>query len=287
MASDDLPTFIVIGAMKAGTTSLARYLDEHPDVFVCRPKEPQFFTDYGTWERGETWYRGLFAEGRDAAARGEASTDYSKLPVHAGVVDRMAGVAPDVRIVYLVRDPIERIRSHYVHEVGHAGLRLPLADAIREDPCLVDFSRYAYQIAPYRERFGADRVLIVASEELRSNREATLDDVFRFVGVAPIASQLDLQAELNTGDSQLARTRRRNRLADVGARALRRAGVRSKLPAALRRRGYRAVTRPVVTEASLSTPDELRDELVRCFHDDIAELEAMAPGVTSRWPSRG
>ena len=167
MANDDLPTFIVIGAMKAGTTSLARYLDEHPDVFVCNPKEPQFFIESGTWDRGVAWYRELFAGGRDSIARGEASTDYSKLPRHSGVVDRIAAVAPDTRIVYSVRDPIERIRSHYVHEVAHMGLRQPLADAVRDDPNYVDFSRYAYQIAPYRERFGDERVQIVTSEDLR------------------------------------------------------------------------------------------------------------------------
>src|SRR4029079_2322923 len=109
MIRDDLPTFIVIGAMKAGTTSLARYLGEHPDVFVCSPKEPQFFIESGTWDRGVAWYRELFAGGRDSIARGEASTDYSKLPRHGGVVDRIAEVAPEARIVYLVRDPIERI----------------------------------------------------------------------------------------------------------------------------------------------------------------------------------
>jgi len=198
-------------------------------------------------------------------------------------VERMAGVVPDVRIVYLVRDPIERIRSHYVHEVGHMGLRKPLAEAIRDDPNYVDFSRYAYQIAPYRDRFGDDSVLIVPSEQLRSDRAGTLDAVFRFVGVAPIAATLDVHAELNTADNQRARTRHRNTFADIGARMLRLSGLRSRVPVTVRRRGYGAVTRSVVTDESLSIPDQLRREVLRRLHDDIAALEAMAPGVSDRW----
>jgi hypothetical protein len=283
MAHDDLPTFIVIGAMKAGTTSLARYLGEHPDVFVCRPKEPQFFIERGTWDRGVAWYRDLFADGRAATARGEASTDYSKLPAHAGVAERMAGVVPDARIVYLVRDPIERMLSQYVHEVGHMGLRQSAADAIHDDPRYVDLSRYAYQIAPYRERFGDDRVLIVASDALKSDRIATLDAVLRFIEVDPIAAQLDLRSELNTAGSQRARARQRNRVAEIGATALRRSGLRSMVPARLRRQGYQAVTRAVVGDENVTIPDELRHDVLQRLHDDIAELEALAPGVTASW----
>ena len=105
----------------------------------------------------------------------------------------------------------------------------------------------------------------------------------RFVGVAPIAARLDVHAQLNTGESQRERTRRPNRIAKLGAAALRRSGLRSLLPADVRGRGYRATTRSVLTDEMLALPDDLRRDVLQRLRDDIAELETIAPGVTKRW----
>src|SRR5438045_1060522 len=106
-----LPTFIMIGSMKSGTTSLASYLGAQPDVFMTTPKEPRYFCDPRNFQRGVEWYRALFAGGVAASVRGEASTHYSRAMEYPGVPQRMAHLVPDVQLLYLLRDPIERIVS--------------------------------------------------------------------------------------------------------------------------------------------------------------------------------
>ena len=108
-----LPNLIVIGAAKCGTTSLHAYLDEHPEIAMSREKELHFFVDRKNWGRGIEWYEAQF----DASApvRGESSPGYSAYPLYEGVAERMARVVPDAKLVYLVRDPVERVVSHYTH----------------------------------------------------------------------------------------------------------------------------------------------------------------------------
>src|SRR5438477_619745 len=97
-----LPTFVVIGAMKAGTVSLRHYLDEHPDVFLGRGGkfgEPNFFIAEGNWPRGRGWYESLFDGAGIAAAIGECSPSYTMAPAFRGVPERMAQLVPDPRLV--------------------------------------------------------------------------------------------------------------------------------------------------------------------------------------------
>src|SRR5215471_20286063 len=106
-----LPTFVVIGAMKAGTVSLRHYLDEHPSVFLGRGGmfgEPNFFIAEHNWPRGRGWYESLFDGAGRAAAIGECSPSYSMTHVYRGVPERMAQVVPEARLVYVVRDTARR-----------------------------------------------------------------------------------------------------------------------------------------------------------------------------------
>ena len=128
-----LPTFIVVGAMKAGTTALYRYLDAHPQVFMAEPKEIDFFVDGGTWSEGRAWYEDHFAAAGDALARGESSPNYSKVHIKPGVAERMAAMIPEARIVYLVRHPVERMRSMYLHQVAEGRERRPLSEALADN----------------------------------------------------------------------------------------------------------------------------------------------------------
>jgi hypothetical protein len=189
-----LPTFLVIGAMKAGTTSLYHYLREHPQIYMPKIKEVDFFTDGRNWRRGLEWYTGQFAEaGAGAIATGEASTTYTKFPHYPGVAERIASCVPDARLVYVVRHPVDRIRSHYQHRVAVGAEHLPVHRAVLENPIYVDYSRYAMQVERYLDRFPLERVLIVTSEELRRNRGGTVQRVFDFLGVATdwVPSTLD------------------------------------------------------------------------------------------------
>src|SRR5688572_24468381 len=112
-----LPNFFIIGAMKAGTTSLWQYLRRHPEIFMSKLKEPGYFTEELRWDQGIEWYRSLFDDAGSARAVGEASTSYTKWPRFAGIPARMHALVPEARLIYLVRDPGDRIRSHYIHNL--------------------------------------------------------------------------------------------------------------------------------------------------------------------------
>ena len=180
----DLPTFIVIGAMKAGTTSLYHYLRHHEQVFMPRVKELDFFVADHNWTRGLDWYRRQFADAGDAVARGEASTLYTKYPEHRGVPRRIATLLPEVRLIYVVRDPLVRLRSHYQHRVMTGAEVDPPEVALFTNPVYLDCSRYAMQLEQYLDHFSREQILMVTSEALRTDRRATVQGVYRFLGVS-------------------------------------------------------------------------------------------------------
>jgi hypothetical protein len=107
-----LPTFLVIGAMKAGTSTLARALAQHPQVFVPRAKEVHFFDHH--FGRGLDWYRAWFEEAGAVPAVGEASPTYMH---NEGAWLRMARTLPDARLIAILRDPGDCAYSHYWHNV--------------------------------------------------------------------------------------------------------------------------------------------------------------------------
>lgn len=178
-----LPNFLVIGAMKAGTTSLYHYLKEHPQVFMAPVKELDFFAPLGNWDRGLAWYRAKFAGSESSVAVGEASTAYSKYPLVDGVPDRIAQLLPDCRFVYVVRNPIDRIRSHFQHRVSIGAERAVFSEAIERDPRYVSCSRYALQIERYLEYFRRNQILLITAEDLLHSRAPTMREVYAFLGV--------------------------------------------------------------------------------------------------------
>src|SRR5207244_732601 len=108
-----LPNFLMIGSMKAGTTSLYEYLRTHPQVFMSERKELDYFTTGIDRGLDRDWYEGCFERADGARAVGEASTGYTKFPTHRDVAARVAALLPDVRLIYMIRNPIERMRSQW------------------------------------------------------------------------------------------------------------------------------------------------------------------------------
>jgi hypothetical protein len=188
-----LPTFVVIGAMKAGTVSLSHYLDEHPDVFLGRGGrfgEPNFFVAEQNWARGRGWYESLFEGAGSAAALGECSPGYAMAPLFGGVPERMAQVVPKARLVYVVRDPIARMRSMYMHQVSAGRERRRPEEALLDDRYLGP-SRYGFQLAAFLDHFDRGQVLVIASEVLRDRPREAVSAVFEHLGVDPAAVDLD------------------------------------------------------------------------------------------------
>jgi hypothetical protein len=286
-AGTRLPTFLVIGAMKSGTTSLFHYLQDHPEIFMSPLKEVDFFAAEANWGRGLDWYRRQF-DGAEPGVRaiGEASTSYSKYPEYAGVPERIAEILPDVRLVYVVRDPIERIRSHYQHRSLVGAERAPLEEAVLADPRYVDCSRYAFQIEQYLRVFPRERLLVVASEDLRSDREATIRRIYGFLGVDPSHVPSTLEREFYRTDERAAyppfvwwvrRTVKRYVPAGKRAKEL----IDLVLPRSLGRlRGADKEASPAPTSP---IPDDVRAQLEDRLRDDVSALAPFMPEGFDGW----
>jgi hypothetical protein len=180
------PGFFIIGAMKSGTTSLHQYLAQHPDVFMSEPKEPGFFVEELMWSRGLNWYLGLFAGAGGACVLGESSTHYTKLPTYQGVAERIRHFNPDACFVYVMRDPLDRMVSHYWHNVRTLHLeaeRRPFAQAVREDVTYAAYGDYAMQLEPYLSLFGRNRVLTLTFEALVAEPARVVSDVCTWLGL--------------------------------------------------------------------------------------------------------
>lgn len=161
-----LPDFLIIGAMKAGTTTLFRWLASHPGCALPAVKEPHFFSRDDRYARGVDWYCSHF---RDTGGRltGEASASYTDPGVVETVAGRIAALVPDVRLVFVARQPEARLRSHYVHEVQRRRERRPFRLAVEQpDSPYVARSGYAQCLGPFLERFARDRLLVLTTELL-------------------------------------------------------------------------------------------------------------------------
>lgn len=183
--SDRFPDFVVIGAMKSGTTSLYGYLDDHPDVWVSHPKELDFFLDRGNWHRGTDWYLNHFTEAPTDAVLGEVSPSYSQTHLYPEVPKRMAALVPTAKLVYIVREPVQRIRSMYAHLVIDGLESHPIDDAVKRNQDYVETSRYAARIASFEPAFSEGRLQVITTEQLKAKPVDTLDAVASFIGVRP------------------------------------------------------------------------------------------------------
>ncbi len=176
------PDYIVIGAMKCGTSTLAAQLGAQAGVFMTEPKEPNYFSDDAIYAQGPDWYAGLFADATPGDLTGEASTHYTKRPELPQTLARMQAVLPEVRLVYMIRDPMARLVSHYIHEWSQRVLTDPLETALETHGPLVDYGRYGYQIAPFIEAYGADAICLTSLERWKRDPDAELLRVARHIG---------------------------------------------------------------------------------------------------------
>ncbi len=198
--------FLIVGAQKAGTSALASFLHQHPEICMSVPKEVHLFDapDYaGDWTPAQIdeRYRPYFAHCDAGTLRGEATPIYLFLPAIAAELQRYN---PDLKLIVLLRDPVERAISHYYMEKNRDKEHLPLWLALlcepfrlrrREDTTHVDshLRRHSYrrrglysiQLRNLYRSFDRDQVLVIRAEDLRQRHDAVLRHVFTFLGVSP------------------------------------------------------------------------------------------------------
>lgn len=262
-----LPDFVVIGAMKGGTTSLYEYLKQHPDIGMSDMKELNYFVEEQNLVRGRDWYESQF----NGAARlhGEASPNYSKYPTFAGVPERMHDLIPNVRLIYILRDPIARIVSHYTHNyiAGRENQRIDEALSGSGGEHYVACSRYFMQIEQFQQYFPSDALLVTTLEDLTRQPVETMERIFEFLGVDDtFAKQIDYRAHWET-----ASRRRRNRFGQYLKVARETLPVTPSLPSPVARLLTRA-SRDAVEKPTLSP--ELEAKLVAQLSDDVERLRS-------------
>jgi hypothetical protein len=178
------PDFIVIGAMKSATTTLHEQLARQPGVFMSRPKEPNFFSDNENYARGWGWYSSLFRPASGSELCGESSTHYSKFPTYPRTVDRMVRDLPHLKLIYLIRHPIERLISQYVHEITTGRITTGIGEAVDRHPEMIEYSRYSMQLQPYVDAYGFENILPVFFPRLVYHSQAELDRIGCFLDCA-------------------------------------------------------------------------------------------------------
>ncbi len=283
-----LPNLVVIGAMKCGTSALHSYLALHPEIAMSARKELDFFVDgeiaqgadlafdeedlrvehtgEHNWSRGRGWYERQFSD--RAPVRGESSPSYTA-PWNPAVAERMAEVLDRPKLVFLVRDPLERSVSNYEHQRALGRERRTIDEALRNfNGPYVARSRYALAIAPFLERFPRDDLLVLTQEELRERRRATVGSVYRFAGVddsfwSPAVERERYGGEAKGGGARLAR-----RIAGRPG-----AAVARRLPDGVKWRLERLLSRRAAAERQALDP-VLRGELAAFLREDVARFAA-------------
>jgi len=255
-----IPNLIVIGAQDAGTHVLNRHLAAHPDVEL-RGVDSRFFTSDRSWSHGIEAYRGLF-EGR-AKICGECAPSCTRYPRIDGVPTRIHAALPDVRMIYLICDPIERIISSWMWRVEQGrerrSFRAALA-SVRDNP-YVDGSRYHLQLEQYWKQFPASQLQVLVLEDLLRTPRQTMLPVWEFLGLDPAQPEAALpqQSEARGAD--------------------RRAPAQETLTAWLRR--LLGVEIPEPTRPLVGV--DLRFQLQSALSDDVARLRASTGLALEHW----
>lgn len=188
-----LPNFIICGAQKGGTTALYAYLREHPEIFLPPKKEIHYFDL--NYHRGIEWYekhfRGVTSEHK---AIGEASPLYMYLEE---VPERIYEILSDVKLIFILRNPVDRAYSHYWHEVKLGYEWLPFEEAIKKERdrlsedtlfnkqhySYLDRGKYIEQLRRYRKYFSKEQMLILINDDIKRNPEKTMGRIFKFLNV--------------------------------------------------------------------------------------------------------
>jgi len=198
------PHFIILGGMKCGSTALYQYLIQHPDIVGASVKEVHFFDN--RFDRGLSWYRKHFPLKASLGSRltGEASPSYI---FHPAVAERIKLVLPDVKLIVLLRNPVDRAYSHYHHTLRKGYEKLSFKDAIESEPerlngererILADasyrsptFAAFSYvtrgiyweQLERYYQHFDRSQILVLKSEDLFYDPQSVTNRVSAFLGL--------------------------------------------------------------------------------------------------------
>lgn len=285
-----LPDFFIIGAAKCGTTTLYRHLCRHPKIYMSTPKEVSFFCDDDIYAKGMEWYARLFVDAQADQLCGEASTTYSRWPFYKASAERLACAQPNARLIYILRDPADRLYSFYGHRMRE-DVTTTFEDFVAKTPEAVDSGRYMTQLKQYLQYFSEDQILVLFTEDLRKNPQATLDKTRDFLGLQAYDFLSDGPIKANEGGGKyFAAATLTNSISTFkktpGLNWLLRC-----LPPGLRQAGYQWLANGPIgmklrrrhqERLSPITP-QLRKEILELYQEDIEELEEFTGRCLTAW----
>ena len=272
------PDFLIIGTARSGTTTLHTWLAGHPAIYMYPGKEPHFFSQDGVWARGLGWYGDLFAPARPGQLLGEGSTSYSDPEYSERAAERIARVIPDARLIYLLRHPVERLRSDLEHQIRQGRELRPVADAAADpDAPHALRSHYFACLQPFARRFDRAQICVIRFEDLVAAPYAAWGSVLAHLGVEPVPAPATVH---NAGAEQpdAAWLMRRLRRSPLGP-------LTRRLPASVRTAVKRSAGRVGPRRAPVSS-GSVPDSVTVPIWDDIAALERWLGAATSLWPGR-
>ncbi len=281
-ATQNRPDFIVIGAMKCGTTTLYHDLLSHPDIFLT-DKESNLLLTPDPQES----YSKAYAKADEKQLCGEVCPDYSKLPDLSKAIPNakklFSGATP--RIIYLVRCPLARTLSHHRFVSSRRDTRFPtmpsdINQCLADHPELINYSRYAMQIRPWIDAFGKDGVLILRFEAFTQNRIDSLKQIFTFLGLSNDHLPPQLNQIHNRSDSRPVLTPTWQRfIATKFYRSL----LRPLLTLSLRDK-IRALVLPKPSSDWTSPSPETKQQIIDLLRDDVTELQQIMELDSPPWP---
>ncbi len=272
-----LPNVIIIGAQKCGTTSLHYYLDQHPDISMTKEKELDFFVTEKNWNKGFDWYRHHFA-GMKTRIRGESSPAYTHFPVHKDVPERIAKHIPDVKLIYMVRDPVARVISNWIHLYAAELTDKPLVEMLRDPKnILITRSRYYWQLEFFLQYFNRSQILVITQESLNYDRANTLHCVFEFLGVDANFTSPAFAKTKHESSTKRRKTR-------LGSAIWKSMPFLAKLPTRYRSfiniYGFYLLSTPIPRPV---LPDDIRQDLIEYFREDVSKLRAFTGLSLADW----
>jgi hypothetical protein len=289
-----LPNFMVIGAAKAGTTALYWYFAEHPEVFMSRVKETNYFA-YGLDAGGQLVYGNpdihhfpvktlpeyerLFADTGHAVAIGEVSPLYLECPQAAA---RIRERLPATKIICCLRHPVDRAYSDYLMYLRNRGRRFDPTRELtgtstwaRPESHWMRIGRYQPQLSRYFQLFPRSQIHILLFEDLQKDPSGVMQQLYGFLGVDP-TFQPDFETPHNVGGMPASRL-----LEGVFTSRAIKAAVEPWIPKQAANWVRWLRTRNMRRAPDL--PNELRSELTACFRDDIGQTAQLIGRSLDHW----
>lgn len=269
--------FLIIGAQKSGTTSLANQLSSHDKISISVPKEPHFFSKNVDWKESISEYHSLFSDFNSNIC-GEASTTYTFSPDFGDVANRIYEYNPDIKLIYIMRHPVERIISQYSHDIVKANNPPGSIESILSDSTYINRSRYGMQLKPYLNRFSRKQILLLIFEEYINNTLYTLENVSSFLGVdfSSFPKQLDMRAR-NVTSEKVVHSVLTKKLAKSNLVKFFKNKASKKLVYAFTRMIYR------LPNPEINIPVQLKQKLWTQLEDDVLIIEHMLGRKIDAW----